>query len=69
MDNKTRQKIGRHMQAFTDALKAEELPNLSDLPEGSSPASPTSTLAPPGQRVRKISALSDFAPVNLKVKK
>ena len=62
----------RHMQQFEEALKADDATFMGDLSEV--PNSPVVgprhlTPPPPGQRVRKVSALSDFAPVNLKVKR
>lgn len=57
-----------HMQAFAGALQTEDY-DLNDQPHVPSPSSPTDTATPPGQRVRKVSALSDFAPVNMKVKR
>ncbi|KAH9899860.1 patatin-domain-containing protein [Cubamyces lactineus] len=62
----------RHMQQFAEALKADDSALLSDFTEV-----PNSPVVGPqqlgntsfGQRVRKVSALSDFAPVNLKVKR
>ncbi|PCH41001.1 patatin-domain-containing protein [Wolfiporia cocos MD-104 SS10] len=57
-----------HMQAFAQALQTEDF-DLNDQPHVPSPIAPSGTPAPPERRVRKISALSDFAPVNLKVKK
>ena len=60
------------MQQFEEALKADETSMLSDFTEA--PNSPVVgpqqlSLPPQSQRVRKVSALSDFAPVNLKVRK
>ena len=62
----------RHMQQFEEALRADDATFMGDLSEV--PNSPVVgprhlTPPPPGQRVRKVSALSDFAPVNLKVKR
>ncbi|KAJ7590978.1 acyl transferase/acyl hydrolase/lysophospholipase [Mycena floridula] len=52
-----------HIQAFAEALRADDA--LLDHPE--------QTATPPGtphpSRIRKITALSDFAPINLKVKR
>ena len=64
--------LRRHMQQFEEALKADETSMLSDFTEA--PNSPVVgpqqlSLPPQSQRVRKVSALSDFAPVNLKVRK
>jgi hypothetical protein len=51
-----------HIQAFAEALSAEDIFETEDtLPH----APPTSR--PPTKRVRKVSALSDFAPVNQRV--
>ena len=47
-----------HIQSFSEALHAEESPELNG--EATPSASP---------RIRKVSALSDFAPVNLRVKR
>ncbi|KAI0352949.1 patatin-domain-containing protein [Trametes cingulata] len=62
----------RHMQQFAEALRADDSALLSDFTEvpNSPVVGPQQLGNPPnGQRVRKVSALSDFAPVNLKVKK
>ncbi|KAI0375647.1 patatin-domain-containing protein [Pilatotrama ljubarskyi] len=62
----------RHMQQFAEALRADDSALLSDFTEvpNSPVVGPQQLSNPPnGQRVRKVSALSDFAPVNLKVKK
>ncbi|GLB33842.1 putative patatin-like phospholipase domain-containing protein [Lyophyllum shimeji] len=59
-----------HIQAFADALGADEL--LSDNHDASSPnipGTPVSQTGAPQGRVRKVAALSDFAPVNLRVKR
>lgn len=60
-----------HMQAFEQALNTDENAGLSDeLPSPQAPASPQVGVYGAGsQRVRKVSALSDFAPVNQKVRK
>ena len=61
------------MRAFEQALNTDENVGLSDEP--ASPQVPLSPQVgaygqpPPGQRVRKVSALSDFAPVNQRVKR
>ncbi len=57
----------RHLQAFAAALSADEV----YLESSGGLASPQigSTATPPSARIRKISALSDWAPINLKVKK
>lgn len=54
------------MVAFAHALKLDE--NYFDS-HGypSTPHSPGSPIVQHGPRIRKVSALSDFAPVNLKV--
>ncbi|KAI0081781.1 patatin-domain-containing protein [Panus rudis PR-1116 ss-1] len=61
-----------HIKAFEEALQADDLP--PELQEGfgngtDSPVSPGGggTHTPSGHRVRKVSALSDFAPVNVRV--
>ncbi|KAI9001002.1 patatin-domain-containing protein [Trametes punicea] len=62
----------RHMRQFLEALRADDSALLSDFTENpSSPVIGPQQLGNPpnGQRVRKVSALSDFAPVNLKVKR
>ncbi|KAI0771637.1 patatin-domain-containing protein [Trametes elegans] len=62
----------RHMQQFAEALRADDSALLSDFTEvpNSPIVGPQQLTNPPnGQRVRKVSALSDFAPVNLKVKR
>lgn len=57
-----------HMRAFAEALKADDLNGASD--ELASPASPfIGPSTPSGHRVRKVSALSDFAPVNTRVRR
>ncbi|KDQ64534.1 hypothetical protein JAAARDRAFT_28179 [Jaapia argillacea MUCL 33604] len=53
-----------HMQSFAEALASED---LVDTHQVASPGSHSGALTPRGERVRKVSALSDFAPVNLKV--
>ncbi|OBZ70198.1 hypothetical protein A0H81_10038 [Grifola frondosa] len=60
-----------HMQTFAEALKTDDSGMLSDINTETlpSPSSPTGMLTPAGPRVRKVSALSDFAPVNVKVRK
>ncbi|KAF8914659.1 acyl transferase/acyl hydrolase/lysophospholipase [Mucidula mucida] len=57
----------QHLQAFAAALSADEV----YLESSGGLASPQigSTATPPSARIRKISALSDWAPINLKVKK
>lgn len=59
-----------HMRAFAQALTLDENAGTSE--EASSPqalASPTLGAYPGGHRVRKVSALSDFAPVNQRIKR
>ncbi|KAF8076432.1 patatin-domain-containing protein [Lyophyllum atratum] len=59
-----------HLQAFADALGADEL--LFDNQDMSSPNIPGTPASPgltPQPRVRKVSAMSDFAPVNQRVKR
>lgn len=54
------------MQAFAEALRAEDFSGVIDHYDPAfSPLSGTHT--PSGHRVRKVSALSDFAPVNVRV--
>ncbi|KAJ3555830.1 hypothetical protein NM688_g2363 [Phlebia brevispora] len=54
-----------HMRAFAEALNIDEYIEISEAP---SPGSPhMSAFTPSGRRVRKVSALSDFAPVNQRV--
>ena len=57
------------MQQFEEALRADDSTYLGDTGPPNSPVVGPQHLAPLGQRVRKVSALSDFAPVNLKVKR
>ncbi|KZT05528.1 patatin-domain-containing protein [Laetiporus sulphureus 93-53] len=52
-----------HMQAFAEALRTEDY-DLNDQPSADSVSVRSGATTP---RVRKISALSDFAPVNVKV--
>ncbi|TFK91801.1 patatin-domain-containing protein [Polyporus arcularius HHB13444] len=62
----------RHLQQFEEALKSDDNAMLSDFNTEvpNSPVfGPQHAVPPYGQRVRKVSALSDFAPVNLKVKR
>ena len=57
-----------HMKAFEDALKADEFLGIAD--DLASPASPiVGPSTPFGHRVRKVSALSDFAPVNQRIRR
>ncbi|KAG5649037.1 hypothetical protein DXG03_000386 [Asterophora parasitica] len=59
-----------HIQAFADALGADELFfDHNDASSPNIPGTPASPVSAPATRVRKVSALSDFAPVNLKVKR
>ncbi|KAJ6539378.1 patatin-like phospholipase domain-containing protein [Mycena capillaripes] len=58
-----------HIRAFVEALDSDaDLPDhdAGKLPDASAPPSPVVSTS---SRVRKVSALSDFAPVNLKVKR
>jgi hypothetical protein len=58
------------MKAFEEALMADDRSIVDYL--ASSPSMPGSPIAPqpPGSaRIRKVSAMSDFAPVNIKVKR
>ena len=61
------------MQQFVEALKTDDNAMLSDFNTevpNSPVVGPQQLAVPPySQRVRKVSALSDFAPVNLKVKR
>lgn len=61
--------VENHIQAFAEALNADEL-SLDHL-DGASPNIPGTPASPatPHTRVRKVSALSDFAPVNTTVKR
>ncbi|RDB22700.1 hypothetical protein Hypma_010146 [Hypsizygus marmoreus] len=57
-----------HIRAFADALEADE--QLFDQQDASSPNIPSTPVPSTSHtRIRKVSALSDFAPVNLKVKR
>lgn len=57
--------VARHIEAFANALQADD---IHDEPYDSSQSllTPTSSRT---SRVRKVSALSDFAPINQKVKR
>ncbi|TFK43500.1 acyl transferase/acyl hydrolase/lysophospholipase [Crucibulum laeve] len=59
-----------HVQAFSDALHSEEplFDHYGEVSSQSIPGTPVSNY-PNGSRIRKVSALSDFAPVNLRVKR
>lgn len=59
------------MKQFEEALKADDATYVGDTEAPNSPIVGPQHLTPPllGQRIRKVSALSDFAPVNLKVKR
>ncbi|KAF9247074.1 patatin-domain-containing protein [Melanogaster broomeanus] len=54
-----------HINAFKTALQLDERDHLGAV----SPSTHPSTPIPQSPRVRKVSALSDFAPINLKVKR
>ncbi|OCH94097.1 patatin-domain-containing protein [Obba rivulosa] len=57
-----------HIQAFADALQSEE--HAGGVEGADSPTMPNAgTSSPPGTRIRKVSAMSDFAPINLKVRR
>lgn len=56
--------ICSHILAFAKALEADELA----LPEADTPSIP-GTPRPFHERIRKVSALSDFAPINQRVKR
>ncbi|THH15500.1 hypothetical protein EW146_g4984 [Bondarzewia mesenterica] len=62
-----------HMRAFADALNADDNAVFLEQPMSPSVGSRPSTPGLPGHRgstrIRKVSALSDFAPVNVKVKR
>lgn len=60
----------RHMKAFEEALMADDR-SIVDY-AASSPSMPGSPIVPQPAgtaRIRKVSAMSDFAPVNIKVKR
>lgn len=59
--------VSRHVQAFADALCADET-IAEQQGDASSPAIPSTPIVS-ASRIRKVSALSDFAPVNLRVKR
>ncbi|PSR73373.1 hypothetical protein PHLCEN_2v10665 [Hermanssonia centrifuga] len=60
----------QHMQAFSEALMADDSTGTMEHSEATSPGSPyMGPHTPSGRRVRKVSALSDFAPVNQIVKR
>lgn len=54
-----------HIDAFTAALQLDEHDHLGMASPGAYPGTPI----PQSPRIRKVSALSDFAPINLKVKR
>ncbi|KAI0092473.1 acyl transferase/acyl hydrolase/lysophospholipase [Irpex rosettiformis] len=57
-----------HMRAFAEALKADEFSAIAD--DLTSPSSPlVGPSTPFRHHVRKVSALSDFAPVNTRVRR
>ncbi|EIW76130.1 patatin-domain-containing protein [Coniophora puteana RWD-64-598 SS2] len=55
-----------HIQAFAQALQTDDLTIDTSI---ASPTAYPSTPVPQSPRVRKVSALSDFAPVNIKIKR
>ncbi|KAG8690629.1 hypothetical protein FRC11_010298, partial [Ceratobasidium sp. 423] len=55
-----------HILAFAKALEADE---LTALPDDSSPSIPGTPRPAHAERIRKVSALSDFAPINQRVKR
>ncbi|KAI0053533.1 patatin-domain-containing protein [Auriscalpium vulgare] len=63
----------RHIQAFEEALHTDENAVVAEYATSPGLSSRPSTPGPSGQysstRIRKVSALSDFAPVNMKVKR
>jgi hypothetical protein len=59
------------MRAFEEALMADDR-SIIDYPASSPSSIPGSPIAPQSTgtaRIRKVSAMSDFAPVNIKVKR
>ncbi|KAG2367348.1 acyl transferase/acyl hydrolase/lysophospholipase [Suillus spraguei] len=59
-----------HIQAFINALQSDDLDGHDALSAASPHTVPSSPVTvPQSPRVRKVSALSDFAPINLKVKR
>ncbi|PPQ98554.1 hypothetical protein CVT24_004045 [Panaeolus cyanescens] len=65
VDDSRRCNIYRHIEAFAHALQLDE----SYFDHHVDPSSPIIPGTPNHARIRKISALSDFAPINLKVKR
>lgn len=57
-----------HIEAFAHALQLDES-YFDTHGDTSSPHTPGSPVSTAGTRIRKVAALSDFAPVNLKVTK
>ncbi|KAG6861584.1 hypothetical protein C0995_014491 [Termitomyces sp. Mi166 len=58
-----------HIQAFANALGADEFSyETQDVLSPTIPGTPVSPTPVPPMRIHKVSALSDFAPVNLRVK-
>ncbi|CAE6523164.1 unnamed protein product [Rhizoctonia solani] len=55
-----------HILAFAKALEADE---LTTLPDDSSPSIPGTPRPAHAERIRKVAALSDFAPINQRVKR
>ncbi|EMD40725.1 hypothetical protein CERSUDRAFT_111304 [Gelatoporia subvermispora B] len=58
-----------HIQAFADVLQSEEHVGVVEGNDVPSPTTPNGTSTPFGTRIRKVSAMSDFAPINLRVKR
>ncbi|KAJ7771403.1 patatin-domain-containing protein [Mycena maculata] len=58
-----------HIRAFAEALDSDADRDNFRPPDASNASGPPSPVVQPSSRVRKVSALSDFAPVNLKVKR
>lgn len=57
--------FSRHIEAFARALQMDEnyFDNNMEMSSPGSPGTPSPT------RIRKVTALSDFAPINLKVER
>ncbi|KAG6890355.1 hypothetical protein C0992_002180, partial [Termitomyces sp. T32_za158] len=59
-----------HIEAFANALGADEVSyETQDVLSPTVPGTPLSPVAGTPMRIHKVSAMSDFAPVNMKVKK